>query len=165
MIRVNDYDGDGQVSLEEFVFAEFDKDENRFISAAELRQVITLLTDEEAKENIGNADNDNDGQVNYEEFVTMILFDNLDKDENGFISAAELGHVTSLTDAEIDEWIRKADKDSDKQINYEEFLTICPCMTTTTDSSTDTTTDSTTDTTTTDATTTDTTTTDATTTD
>ena len=46
------------------------------ISAAELRHVMTnlgeKLTDEEVDEMIREADIDGDGQVNYEEFVTMM---------------------------------------------------------------------------------------------
>ena len=48
----------------------FDKDGNGYISAAELRHVMTnlgeKLTDEEVDEMIKEADIDGDGQVNYE---------------------------------------------------------------------------------------------------
>ena len=51
-------------------FSVFDKDGNGFISAAELRHVMTnlgeKLTDEEVDEMIREADIDGDGQVNYE---------------------------------------------------------------------------------------------------
>ena len=54
----------------------FDKDGNGYISAAELRHVMTnlgeKLTDEEVDEMIREADIDGDGQVNYEEFVAMM---------------------------------------------------------------------------------------------
>ena len=57
-------------------FRVFDKDGNGYISAAELRHVMTnlgeKLTDEEVDEMIREADIDGDGQVNYEEFVTMM---------------------------------------------------------------------------------------------
>ena len=51
-------------------FRVFDKDGNGFISASELRHVMTnlgeKLTDEEVDEMIREADIDGDGQVNYE---------------------------------------------------------------------------------------------------
>ena len=51
-------------------FLVFDKDGNGFISAAELRHVMTnlgeKLTDEEVDEMIREADIDGDGQINYE---------------------------------------------------------------------------------------------------
>ena len=57
--------------------AVFDKDGNGFISAAELRHVMTnlgeKLTDEEVDEMIREADVDGDGQINYEEFVKMMM--------------------------------------------------------------------------------------------
>ena len=59
-----------------FLFRVFDKDGNGYISAAELRHVMTnlgeKLTDEEVDEMIREADIDGDGQVNYEEFVAMM---------------------------------------------------------------------------------------------
>ena len=50
-------------------------DSNGFISAAELRHVMTdlgkKLTDEDVDEMIREADIDGDGQINFEEFVNM----------------------------------------------------------------------------------------------
>ncbi|KAG6753794.1 hypothetical protein POTOM_041793 [Populus tomentosa] len=69
-------DTDSEEELRE-AFKVFDKDQNGFISAAELRHVMTnlgeKLTDEEVEEMIREADVDGDGQVNYEEFVRMML--------------------------------------------------------------------------------------------
>ena len=57
-------------------FYVFDKDGNGFISAAELRHVLTnlgeKLTEEEVDKMMGAVDMDGDGQVNYEEFITMM---------------------------------------------------------------------------------------------
>lgn len=62
-------DADTNEELQE-AFRVFDKDGNGFISAAELRHVMTnlgeKLTDEEVDEMIREADRDGDGQVNYE---------------------------------------------------------------------------------------------------
>ena len=62
-------DADTDEELRE-AFKVFDKDGNGFISAAELRHVMTnlgeKLTDEEVDEMIREADIDGDGQVNYE---------------------------------------------------------------------------------------------------
>ncbi|KAF9667482.1 hypothetical protein SADUNF_Sadunf15G0027600 [Salix dunnii] len=69
-------DTDSEEELKE-AFKVFDKDQNGYISAAELRHVMTnlgeKLTDEEVEEMIREADVDGDGQVNYEEFVRMML--------------------------------------------------------------------------------------------
>jgi len=58
-------------------FKVFDRDGNGFISAAELRHVMTnlgeKLTDEEVDEMAREADVDGDGQVNYEEFIKMMM--------------------------------------------------------------------------------------------
>uniref|UniRef100_A0A8C3S858 EF-hand domain-containing protein n=1 Tax=Chelydra serpentina TaxID=8475 RepID=A0A8C3S858_CHESE len=95
MIGELDADGTGTVDFPEFLslmarkmrdtdseeeireaFRVFDEDGNGYVSAAELRHVMTSLgeklTDEEVDEMIEEADADSDGQVNYEEFVRMM---------------------------------------------------------------------------------------------
>lgn len=72
-------DTDSEEEIRE-AFRVFDKDGNGFISAAELRHVMTnlgeKLTDEEVDEMIREADIDGDGQVNYEgsyQFFTYVF--------------------------------------------------------------------------------------------
>lgn len=61
---------DGDVLTLKIILAGFGQDGNGYISAAELRHVMTnlgeKLTDEEVDEMIREADIDGDGQVNYE---------------------------------------------------------------------------------------------------
>jgi len=96
MINEVDADGNGDIDFSEFLtmmarkmkdtdsedeikeaFKVFDKDGNGYISALELRHVMTnlgeKLTDEEVDEMIREADIDGDGQINYEEFVKMMM--------------------------------------------------------------------------------------------
>ena len=69
-------DTDSEEEIRE-AFRVFDKDGNGFISAAELRHVMTnlgeKLTDEEVDEMIREADIDGDGQVNYEGKSTVFF--------------------------------------------------------------------------------------------
>lgn len=96
MIREIDTDGNGMIDFPEFLtlmarkmkdtdteeeireaFKVFDKDGNGFISAVELRHIMTnlgeKLTDEEVDEMLAEADPDGDGQINYGEFVKVMM--------------------------------------------------------------------------------------------
>merc|ERR1711967_11675 len=67
-------ENDGEEELIE-AFRVFDRGGNGLISSAELRHVLTNLavTDAEADEMIREADVDGEGQINYEEFVRMMM--------------------------------------------------------------------------------------------
>lgn len=96
MINEVDADGSGTIDFNEFLnlmarkmkdndteeelkeaFRVFDKDQNGFISAAELRHVMAnlgeKLTNEEVDEMIREGDVDGDGQINYQEFVKVMM--------------------------------------------------------------------------------------------
>eukprot|EP00057_Strongylocentrotus_purpuratus_P032849 XP_789104.4 PREDICTED: calmodulin-A [Strongylocentrotus purpuratus] len=75
LIPFNDKDQEQEELRKAFQL--FDKDGNGYISAAELKLAMTTLgeplTDDEVAEMIANADIDQDGKINYEEFVEMIV--------------------------------------------------------------------------------------------
>lgn len=96
MIEEVDKDGSGTIDFKEFIslmaqkmketdteeelidaFKIFDRDGNGFISSHELRYVMTStgehLSDAEIDEMIREADIDGDGNINYKEFVEMMM--------------------------------------------------------------------------------------------
>jgi len=96
MIREADKDGNGTIDFGEFIemmptqerdenaeeemleaFRVFDTDGNGSITADELRQIFNnlgeKLTDDEISDMIEEADTDGDGEINYQEFVTMMF--------------------------------------------------------------------------------------------
>ena len=129
-------------------FALFDKDGDGKIDSKELGTVMRTLglkpTQDELQGLIEEFDLDGDQMIDYDEFVKVMTqqssemdteeeiikaFSIFDKDNTGFISAAELRHILSNLDEKIDEQeinqiINLADTDGDGQINYSEFVTI-----------------------------------------
>lgn len=113
------------------------------ITTKELGTVMRSLgqnpSESELQDMINEVDADNNGTIDFPEFLTMMArkmkdtdseeeireaFKVFDRDNNGFISAAELRHVMTsigekLTDDEVDEMIREADQDGDGRIDCE----------------------------------------------
>ena len=96
MIKQVDLDGNGTIDFKEFLglmvrkmkdtdteeelleaFKVFDRDGNGFITSHELRHVMSnlgqSLSPEEIEEMVREADVDGDGQINYDEFVKMMM--------------------------------------------------------------------------------------------
>ncbi|KAL3644916.1 hypothetical protein CASFOL_010096 [Castilleja foliolosa] len=96
MLNEADIDGDGAVDFDEFLsvmanktkenvitdelreaFKVFDRDQDGFISAIELRNVMMnlgeKLSDEEAEQMIREVDTDGDGLVSYDEFARIMV--------------------------------------------------------------------------------------------
>lgn len=127
-------------------FSLFDRDGDGSITTKELATVIRSLgqnpTEAEIQDMINEVDTDGNGTIDFREFLDLMAhkmkdFDSdeelreafkvFDKDQNGYISAAELRHVMinlgeKLTEEEVEMMIKEADTDGDGQVNYEEFV-------------------------------------------
>ncbi|ESQ42143.1 hypothetical protein EUTSA_v10014926mg [Eutrema salsugineum] len=128
-------------------FSLFDKDGDGFISMKELGTVMASSgqnpTEAELQDMINEVDADGNGKIDFPEFLNLMArkmkdttdseeelkeaFKAFDKDQNGFISAADLRHVMTnlgenFTDEVVDEMIRKAGVDGDGQIKYDDFV-------------------------------------------
>nr|CAA66148.1 CaMF [Fagus sylvatica] len=138
---------DDQISEFKEAFSLFDKDGDGCITTKELGTVMRSLARTQLRQScrtlINEVDRDGNGTIDFPEFLNLMARKMKDtdseeelkeafrvstKDQNGFISAAELRHVMTnlgekLTD-EVDEMIREADVDGDGQINYEEFVKV-----------------------------------------
>ncbi|XP_048259366.1 calmodulin-like protein 12 [Haliotis rufescens] len=141
----------GQESEEELLeaFAVFDKDQNGYISAAELRHVMTnlgeRLTDDEVEEMIREADMDGNGLIKYQYQILWCLvvarmsekqkaeyqeaFDLFDKDGDGTITTAELGDVIrslggEVTESQLADIVKEVDTNKNGKIEFIEFATM-----------------------------------------
>ncbi|KAI9481501.1 MAG: calmodulin [Benjaminiella poitrasii] len=135
-----------QISEYRESFALFDKNGDGKIDATEIGQVMRSLgqnpSDQELNDMIKDVDVDNNGTIDFEEFLTIMsrvkdsdnsdndlndAFKVFDKDNNGYITQDELRSVMSqlgqnLSNTELEQMIKEADTDGDGQINYKEFI-------------------------------------------
>ncbi|PKU71850.1 calmodulin-like [Dendrobium catenatum] len=126
------------------VFNLFDKNGDGFITSEELGTVMRSLgqnpTELQLKNTISEFDADKNNAIDFPEFLNLMTsktketekelreaFNIFDKDQDGFISAAELRQVMAnlgqkLSDEELNEMISQIDMDGDGQISYDEFV-------------------------------------------
>jgi len=124
-------------------FAIFDTNADGTIEAKELREVMRSLgqnpTSREIREMIGSVDGDDNGAIDFEEFLILMksrpkdpdqelrnAFRVFDTDNSGSISREELKQLMinlgqTLSEAEIDAMMDMVDEDQDGVISFEEF--------------------------------------------
>ncbi|KAI8872222.1 EF-hand [Ramicandelaber brevisporus] len=159
LIQAANVSGSGSITYEEFhsltqeqikefkeAFTLFDKDSDGKITVQELGTVMRSLgltpSEQELNDMIAEIDTDNNGAVDFTEFLTMMArkmkesdseadlreaFKVFDKDNSGSISAAELKRIVTtlgeaLSDSEVNELIAAADPTGTGSIQYEQFL-------------------------------------------
>ena len=137
-----------RAQVQEFkeAFDIFDVDRGGTITPNELAEVMKSLGQKPTKERlaamVNEIDADGDGEIDFAEFLTMMLrqmndgdpekelrdvFAVFDKDQSGTISAGELKSVMrivgeKLTEQEIEDAIRLADTTGDGEVDYDEFV-------------------------------------------
>jgi calmodulin len=127
-------------------FSIFDKDNDGYITYAQLAEIIKILghniPDEDLQKMFKEFDIDNKGSIDFKEFLGIMArkmrdtetetdfvnaFNIFDRDHNGLINGAELFEIfqslgIEATKDDCDELIKDADLDMDGYINYEEFV-------------------------------------------
>ena len=134
----------------EEVFEACDMNQDGHIDQGELRLVLerywegVTVTEERIQRMIAAVDDDNDGRINFGEFIAMMkartltqslrdtmteMFQTFDVDNDGFITSEELRRVLdgvgdSITPEQTQLIIRRYDDNNDGRVSLEEFLTI-----------------------------------------
>ena len=127
-------------------FEMFDKNKDGKITIMELANVMRSLnldpTEEELKEMIDEVDLDGNGEIDFEEFVTLMnrrsketdteevilnAFRVFDIEGNGLLSITDMRHIminmtNSGLEDDLDDILINADTDGDGFIKYEEFI-------------------------------------------
>ena len=137
-----------QEKLDEYkeAFDMFDKDHSGTISVDEIAKIMknfgNPMSKDDIKEMIKDIDTSGDGELDFDEFVTLMqrqevveddddevlrAFQSFDKDQNGYITNTEFRYILTklgerFTDQEVDTLFRECDLDDDGRLNYEEFI-------------------------------------------
>ena len=154
LVEVADLDGDGQIDYEEFVrlllrrevnfdelkkaFETFDTDGSGSLDHDECKalmlQVEPSMSLQEVEEIIAGVDSDNDGSIDWKEFIFFMrslpwrkAFKEADVDGGGTLDTSELYALIFEMDPDIDpkeleEMIAGCDEDNSGEVDYEEFF-------------------------------------------
>ena len=132
-------------------FDMFDKDHSGSISVQEISKIMknygNPMTKEEIQHMIKDIDTDNDGELTFEEFVTLMqkqvseidetdedavlrAFKSFDKDHDGKITNYEFRYILTMlgfdekfTEDEVDTLFKECDLDNDGILVYQDFIT------------------------------------------
>ena len=137
-----------QVLMFKEVFALFEKDNESFISAKDLGTVLQLLglrlTDNEVNDIVGQVDMDDNGRIEFSEFLSMMdrkmkesgkkdelyeVFCQFDHGQKGYISysdiSAAMAHLgEKLEKRQIIEMMKEAGINDDGKITFKVFTTL-----------------------------------------
>ena len=128
------------------IFEMYDNNKDGNVNSIELANILKAIdinvSDEEIRDIIFELDLEGNGEINYEDFLTIVkrrekdvdkeeevlnAFKLFDKEGNGLININELKHImltvgNNITEEELNDLLKEADTDNDGYINYEEFL-------------------------------------------
>ena len=127
-------------------FDKYDSNKDGNVNSIELANILKAIdinaSNEEIRDIIAELDLEGNGEINYEDFVTIMkkrekdvdneeevinAFKLFDKEGNGLININELKHImltvgNNITEEELNDLLKEADTDNDGYINYEEFI-------------------------------------------
>ncbi|KAK9118820.1 hypothetical protein Scep_016913 [Stephania cephalantha] len=142
--------GSDQLKQLKDIFTRFDMDSDGSLTHLELAALLRSLglkpSGDQIHALLANIDFNNNGSIEFDELVSLILpdvndeilinqeqllevFRSFDRDGNGYITAAELAGAMAkmgqpLTYRELTDMMREADMDGDGVISFSEFATI-----------------------------------------
>ena len=128
------------------IFEMYDSNKDGNVNSLELANILKAIdinaSDEEIKDIIAELDLEGNGEINFENFVSIVkrrekdvdneeevlnAFKLFDKEGNGLININELKHImltvgNNISETELNDLLKEADTDNDGYINYEEFI-------------------------------------------